>query len=890
MRMNISDGLRRVWYWLRREQLTRDLEEEMRIHVELRAESINKSHHHDDAHHRARRRFGNTTEIQERSRDMWGFGSFEAFTKDVKFAIRRLTKRPAFALSVVAVMAIGIGAVTAMFSAVDAALLRPLPFRSPNELVAVDGFRVPHESSFPREGAPVPQPSVLDLRAMPQLVSDVATYAVGAFNLAEEDRPIRVVTGVVTPSFFRTLGVTPFRGRVFTDGEEGDNAPDVVVLSHGLWQRQFGGRDIKGMRIKLGARMFEVVGVMPRGFSFPGQSDLWIPMSVPTTDQTFEAFRNYIPSITIARLAPGVTVDAAKAQGIATFNQWFARLDSTNQKNSAEYMTELRKAGVFVPLHEELIGDRATPLFVLLGATVLLLAIACVNVTNLMLAQSSSRQREFVLRGVLGATRGRLVRQLLTESIILSGFGALLGIVLAPIALRVMSALMPKSLAGVVSADLNVRVLAFAALASIVTGLAFGLGPAFRSTTNNDNEVLKSSGLGTTFGRAGRVRKILVGAELALTVMLLVGAGLMLRTFGEVMSRDSGLVTENVGTLELTMPGGGGTVGARTQKLKDILTRLENTPGIQAAGAINDLPLRGVGGISLSLETDGPPIPKSKEQLFVRMAQASPGYFQAMGMQLLRGTTFRETADTSAPSVVVVSKLMADHYWPGMDPIGHTITLADTKMTVIGVVSDVREYRLEDKARPQFYMPLYAGTPLSLAIVARGSTQPAALLARMSEAVRAVDRSQAVYNLKTFSEVIHSAVERRRTNALLISTFAGLALLLASVGVYAVVSYGVAERTRELGIRAALGATGSELMTMISREMVVVAGIGLTVGIAGAWALAKTLESMVYGVGIHDPLTFSVVPIALLIPVALATTLPARRAMRVDPAQVMRAD
>lgn len=888
--MNVFEWLRRAWYWVRREQLTRDLEEEMRIHVELRAESINKSHHHDDAQYRARRRFGNTTEIQDRSRDMWGFGSFEAFTKDVKFAIRRLTKRPAFALSVIAVMAIGIGAVTAMFSAVDAALLRPLPFRAPEELMAVNGFRVPHSSSFRREGGPTPMLTVLDLREMKHLVSDVATYAVGAFNLADENRPIRIVTGVVTPNFFRTLGVTPFMGRDFADGEDKAASPDVAIISHALWQRQYGGRNIEGLRLKLGARMFEVVGVMPRGFAFPDESDVWVPMSIPTDDRTFEAFRNYIPSVSIARLAPGVTTEAGKAQALARFNQWFATLDAHNRENYAEDIAELRKSGVFVPLHDRLVGDRATALFVLLGATVLLLGIACVNVTNLMLAQSSSRQRELVLRGVLGATRGRLVRQLLTESIILAGGGAVLGIALAPVALRVMNVLMPKSLAGVVVADLNLRVLAFAAVAAILTGLAFGTGPAFRSTSGNDNEVLKSSGLGTTLGRAGRARKILVGAELALTVMLLVGAGLMLRTFGEVMSRDSGLAIENVGTLEMTMPGGRGTVGARTQKLKDILTRLENTPGIQAAGAINDLPLRGIGGISLSLETDGPPLPKSKEPVYVRMAQASPGYFRAVGMQLLRGTTFRETADSGAPSVVVVSKLMADHYWPGMDPIGHTITLAEMKMTVIGVVSDVRENRLEDEARPQFYMPLFSGTPLSFAVVARGSLTPATLLGSMSESVRAVDRSQAVYNLKSFRDVLDSSVAARRTNALLIGTFAGLALLLASVGVYAVVSYGVAERTRELGIRAALGASGSELMSMISREMVVVAGIGLTVGIAGAWALAKTLESMVYGVGIHDPLTFSVVPIALLIPVALATTLPARRAMRVDPAQVMRAE
>lgn len=897
---------RRAWYFLNRNRVTRDLEEEMRLHVELRAESLRKARvpnaesplstatafsiRNDPAFHAAQKRFGNTTTIQERSRDMWGFGNLEALASDVRFAVRRLKYRRGFALSVIVVMAIGIGAVTAMFSAVDAALLRPLPFRSPEELFATSAYRVPFDDGRPENDGPARMPDLADLRRMKELASEAGAYASGAYNLADNERPIRVAVGVVTTNFFRMLGIGPLKGRVFTDAEERVGSQNVVVLSYGLWQRQYGGRDISGLRIMLGTRQHEVVGVMPRGFSFPNESDLWVPMSIPNTFATFEAFRGYIPAVTMVRLAPGVSGATAGAQTLAQMEHWYSTLDARNRKNHASGMERIRKSGTMIPLHKQLVGDRSTALYVLLGATVLLLLIACVNVTNLLLSQASARQREFALRGVLGATRVRLIRQLLTESVLLSSLGALLGVLLAPVALQMMRALMPKALAGVAAADLNLRVLVFTAVAAVLTGLAFGVGPAFRSTADGENDVLKNGGYGATAGNAGRIRRLLVSAELALTIVLLVGAGLMLRTFGEVMQRDSGLHIANVGTMQITMPGSADNRVARLRKLNDILARLDATPGIEVSGAINDLPLTGTGGISVMLQTDGPPRSKGGGPDFTRMIYASPEYFRTVGMTLLRGRAFTASDDSLAPKVVIVSRKMAEANWPGMDPIGRKVSLGEQEMTVVGVVSDVRELRLEDEAEQQMYLPLLASAPASVAIVARATMPPAALLARMTDAVRAVDRSQAVYSVRTMEDVLDSSVERRRTNALLIGTFAGLALVLASIGVFAVVSYGVSHRARELGIRAALGATGQELMHMISREMLWVTLFGVAIGLAGAWALSKTMTSLVYGVDIHDRITFVAVPIALLIPVVLATVLPARRAMRVSPSEVLRTE
>ena len=891
--------LRRLRYFLRRDTLGDELAEEMRLHLELREEALRRAGvDPDEARFAARRRFGNTTSIHQRSRDMWGLGGLDRFRQDLRYAVRRLTQRPGFSVAVISVLALGVGATTAMFSAVDAAMLRPLPFHAPEELFTLRNIDLPSERSAARRAAePVPFTIWIDeVAEMRDVFSHVAGYASGGLNLSDPERPQRVNVGVVTSEFFATLGVPALGGRAFSAEDGKPGAEPVVVLSHDLWSRHFAERNMLGQRIQLGARSFEVIGVMPPRFSFPGESQLWIPLSIPTTPAVFEPFRGWLPSSVIARVAPGVAPEIAdrrmrdRWEQIRTLNPPVpGRMTNLDQT-----MKELAEGGAITPLQQELVGDRRSALLVLLGATGLLLLIACANVTNLLLSHATMRRREIAVREVLGATRGRLIRQLLTESLVLSIGGAMLGVALAPLVLSVMTAVMPAELAGVAPATVDLRVLGFATALALVTGIGFGLWPAIGGTREAPMETIKSGGgVGATALGSGRARRALVAAEIALTFILLVGAGLMLRSFQRIMALDAGLQKERVGTLELNFARGTSTP-LTLARIDAMLARLSSAPGIEAAGVVNDLPLRGGGGgIAISVEIVGRQRQKGEDTPFSRWLMASPDYFRTFGIPILRGRSFATTDDSLSPRVAVINNAMAKRFWPDVDAIGRTFKAGgpdDPPVTVVSIAADIREYKLENEPAPQMYFSIYAEPPERIALVARSSLPPATLLARMTDAVRAVDPSQAVYNVRMMDDVIGASVAPRRTNTLLISAFAALALLLASLGVYGVISYGVAQRARELGIRAALGATAGDLMTLVSREMIWVTGVGLLIGVAGAWALARVMTTLVYGVDTHDLATFAIVPIMLALAALLATLGPAWKARRVDLVEVLRAE
>jgi predicted permease len=871
----------------------------MKLHLELREEALRRAGADPtDARFAARKRFGNQTSLHQRSRDMWGLGGLDRFRQDLRYAVRRLVQRPGFSIAVISVLALGVGATTAMFSAVDAAMLRPLPFHEPDELLTLRSIDIPFDPGAFRRQGPASAPSTLyidDVAKMRDVFSHVAAYASGGLNLADPETPQRVNVGVVTTDFFATLGIAPIRGRAFTADEGKPDSPPAAILSHELWSRHFGERDMLGQRIQLGARSFEVVGVMPPRFSFPGESQVWIPLSVPTTFAVFEPFRGWLPSSVIGRVAPGITPAIADQRLRDRWEQLRAANPPVpgRMTNLDETMKALAQGGAVTPLQQQLVGDRRSALLVLLGATGLLLLIACANVTNLLLSHATMRRREIAVREVLGATRGRLITQLLTESLVLSVAGAALGVALAPLALSAMTAIMPAALAGVAPATIDLRVLGFATALALVTGIGFGLWPAIGGTREAPMETIKSGGgVGATALASGHARRVLIVAEIALTFILLVGAGLMLRSFERIMALDSGLEKERVGTLELSFVRGTSTP-ATLARIDEILARMSATPGIEAAGVVNDLPLRGGGGISISVELVGRPTPKGDDVPFARWLMASPDYFRTMGIPILRGRSFATTDDSLAPRVAVINTAMAKVYWPDVDPIGRTFKAGgpnDQPVTVVGIAADVREFRLESEPRPQMYFSIYAEPPERMALVARSSLPSATLLARMVDAVRAVDPTQAVYNVRMMDDVVGASVAPRRTNTLLISAFATLALLLASLGVYGVISYGIAQRSRELGIRAALGATAADLMSLVSREMLWVIGIGLLIGVAGAWALARVMTTLVYGVDTHDLTTFTIVPVVLAIAAGLATLGPAWKARRVDLVEVLRAE
>lgn len=888
----LTEWLHRAWLFVRRERYAADLEEEMRIHMEMRAESLQKSGMSaDDARHASRRRFGNVTGMTEASRDMWGFGSLDQLMQDIRFGARRLRQRPAFSVPVIAVLALGIGATTAVFSAVDAAMLRPLPFPRSHELYTLPSVDVPFDPGMEGEQSPGRLLMITDIAAIPGVFQAVAAYAAGGMNLLDEQRPLRVKVGVVTNAFFRTLGVNPLHGRTFSESESQPNGPAAVILSHRIWLAHFGGMDVLGRSIQLHGNSHTVVGIMGPEFDFPEESDLWIPMTVPTTFATFAAFRGFLPSYAIARVRPGVSRGTAMAAVEAGWQRVVSPAQGEKREGLDDWMNGARTKGFAVPLQEQLLGNRRRAFLVLLGATGLLLLIGCANVANLLLSDAAVRRREIAVRGVLGATRRRIVRQLFVESAVLSLVGVAVGLLLAPALLKVLAAMMPAALAGVAPAQLDLRVLWFAVALGGVTSLLFGLWPAFGATRGDATNAIKSgAGHGATAGGLGKVRRLLVAAELSLTVVLLVGAGLMLRSFTRLMSEEIGLDPQQVATIETSFSRSY-PPPERMRVMLQAIERITAQPGIVAAGVVNDLPLRGGGGISVGLTIHDSPTPIEDREMG-RQLMATEGYFQAMGIQLLRGRLFTPADDSLAPEVAVISRKAADRWWPGMDPIGRTFSFGrdGPPITVVGVVSDVRERNLETEPTAQVYYSAYRSMPNNLAMVVRGTLPPAALLSRLQEGLRSAAPSQPFYNARMMRDVLGASVSLRRTNTILIGLFGALALVLSALGVYAVVSYGVAQRTREFGIRAALGASGGDLVALVSREMVVTVAAGLAIGLAGAWALSRLLESLLYEVQARDPMTFALVPLVLILPAIIATLVPALRAMRVSPTEVMRAD
>jgi predicted permease len=896
--MSLGEVARRLLYFVRRDRYTAELEEEVRLHLELRAERLQDGGLTPDvARYAAKRKFGNSTHIQERSRDMWGFLSLEQLGADLKFAVRRLRNRPGFSAATIAVAALGIGATTAVFSAVDAAILRPLPFLRPAELVMLPRVNIPFDP-----GAAYPRPQgkhiidINDVAGMHELFSAAAGFAAGGLNIDDPTHARRVHVGVVTASFFSTLGITPRAGRTFIADEGRPGGPKSVIISDALWRAQFGAADVLGKSLVLSGTSYTIVGIMPSRFSFPSESDLWIPMTVPATFDSFAAFRGFLQSTVIARLARGVSPDDASRQLFAKWEQAAGPRDPTAETPIGQIVDALRKEGrAVVPWQYSMIaGDRRTALLILLGATALLLLIACANVANLLLSDAATRTREVALREVLGATRARIVRQLLAESLLLAFSGAVVGVALAPATLGIMRALMPQTLAGTASVQVDLRVLAFATALALFTGVVFGLWPALGTSRVDPGEAMKSGGHGATSGRLGHTRRLLITAELALTVMLLIGSGLMLKSFYRLMAQDFGLNPDHATTLEISFAS---NVRApdRSHVIHAVIDQIAGDPTIQATGVgvVNDLPLSGSGGISISLEIDGTPAAKTMDDMrFARYLMASGGYFAAMGIPIVRGRTFNRSDDTVGQRAAIISQAMARKYWPGVDALNRTFHLPGSAngYTVVGITADLLERRLDDEPTPQMYFSVDEQIPLNFALVVRSQVDPATLLGRITAAVHRVDPAQAVYNVRTMDAVISTSVAPRRTNTVLIAIFAGLALVLSAFGVYAVVSYSVTQRAREFGIRSALGANRRDILGLVSREMAVVVAIGLAAGLGGAWALVRVMSSMLFKVPTHDVSTFVAVPLVLLVPAAIATLIPSIRASRISPTEVMRAE
>ena len=808
----------------------------------------------------------------------------EALWQDLKYGARMLVKSPMFTLVAVVALALGIGANTAIFSVVNAVLIRSLPFKDPDRLVMV----WENNRTRGRDQNVISPANYQDWREQNTVFDSMCAMFDSRANLTGVDDPEELPTQVVETNFFDLLGVGAAFGRTFAP-EEGQAGNDgVVVLSQGLWKRRFGGDPaIVGKTLKLSGREFTVVGIAPAGFqllisqgSLTGKpAELWMPLVFSQTSRV----RRGRSMMAIARLMPGVTLAQARTE-----------MDGIGARFEEQYPNFNTGWGVnLVPLQTQFVGAIRPALLVLLGAVAFVLLIACANVANLLLARAATRQREIAIRTALGARRGRIIRQLLTEATVLAALGGALGFWLAMWGVDLLLALTPRDLSGLKDVGIDYRVLGFTMVVSVLTGVLFGLAPALEASRPNLNESLKEGGRGAaTDGRSHRWRRVFVVVEVALALVLLIGAGLMLRSFARLQSVDPGFDAKNLLTVRLLLPAS--KYGQNPQRIaffRQLAERLQSLPGVRSAGAISFLPFAS-GGAATSISIEGRPAPPPGQALVGDVRVVDGGYFRTMGIPLLQGRTFSERELTEASHVVMINEALARDFFPGEDPIGKRITIAmqneNVPNEIIGIVRDVRHVGLDTPARAMTYWPYPELVYSGLTLVVRAESDPLALAEPIRREVLAMDKDQPIADVSTMDNLLSGSVSRARFSATLLGVFGGVALLLAAVGIFGVMSYGVAERTHEIGLRMALGAQASHVLTLVVRQGMLLTLIGIAIGLGTALALTRVMASLLYEVGTTDPLTFAAISVLLASVALLACYIPARRATKVDPMIALR--
>ena len=808
--------------------------------------------------------------------------------QDVRYGFRQLRKSPGFAAVAVITLALGIGANTAIFSVVNGVLLRPLAFRDPDRLVRI--WHTPPQRSFP--GIPtfaVSPANYLDWQTQNHVFEQVSVAGYHGFTLSGVDKPEQLEGSGVSANFFSTLGVQPMLGRVFTQDEDQPGHSNVVVLSHRFWQEHFGGnRDIVGRNISLDGESYLVAGVMPPNFRQPDFAQMWTPMAWTGQEKAVRGIHDYT---VIARLRPGVDVKQAQAE-----------MNTISNRLEQQYPADDKGWGaVVIPLHDDLVSDVRPALLVLLGAVGFILLIACVNVVNLSLAKTFSRQKEIAIRTALGATSARVVRQILVESVLMALCGGLLGLTYAHFGVRLIMAFLADKLPHSVDVSLDLKVLCFTLLISVVAGILAGVLPALQLSRSNVNEALKQGfGRTDTDSTGNRTRSVLVVVEVSLSLMLLIGAGLLIRSFQRLREVDPGFDTHGVLTE---------TIGVSRSKFAQpeqqvafferVLQRVRSLPGVVSAGVVDSVPLGG-GGSHQPIAVEGYPALPMSEQPEVDVRVISAGYVSALHIPILRGRDFNDSDRVDSPGTVLISASLAHQFWPTENPVGKHITLTffpGISREVVGVIGDVKDDGLDQNRPPAaLYVPLPHLRPSTgdawrsfpLTLVVRSSSNPAGVVSAVSAAVREIDREVPIRDVLTMDDLVANSLTQQRFNLLLLGAFAALALLLAAIGIYSVLSYSVRRRIQEIGVRLALGATLSDIFRMVVVEGMKPALLGVTLGAVGALALGRVMASFVYGIKPTDPLTFVAVAITLALVALLASVVPAFRAARVDPMAALR--
>ena len=808
---------------------------------------------------------------------------FDGVSQDIRYALRTLAKNPAFTVVAILTLALGIGANAAIFSVVNGVLLKPLPFPHPEELIRVWQGETSDGKVNPGSVSPV---NLDDWRARRRVLADIAGYfyneGQSGTDLTSIGEPQRLDATFVTPGFWSTLGVKPQIGRVPRDDEMVRGSNDrLVVLSYAFWQRQFGGAtSVIGKRLTLGGNSYEVVGVMPASFQFPApRVEVFIPYST-IPDDAIPRLRGVRILAVVARMKPGVTVAQANAE-----------MNSITRGLAEQYPEDKNMGAAEVaPLRDSIVGKVRLGLLVLLGAVGFVLLIAAVNLASLLLARAAAREREFAIRVALGAERSRVIRQLFTESLVLATLGGALGLMVAQLGGHLLVRLAAGQLPRAESVGLDYRVLAFTAAISLITGVAFGLVPAVRASSPELQQSLREGTRGSTGGTGG-LRNTLVVSEVALAMILVVGAGLMTRSFVKLLQTDLGFtpshrlaVNFSVSTARHSTP------AEMRQTYREMIEKVRTLPGVVAAGAIRDLPFHGDGEPLGFVPPGFTPGPNGQLPTATLMF-TSDGFFNAMGIPILAGRDLSLQDRQGAPIALVINQALAKKYFPGQSPIGQTITFGDTNhFAIVGVVGDVRQGSVDEAPTPRIYASAYQIFRVKVSLVVRTEADPQVMIKRVEDALRSVDPQQTITSAFTLDDAVGDAVARPRLLTVLLGLFGIMGLVLGALGIYGVLAYLVNQRTREIGVRLALGAKPSDVLWMVVGRGLWLAGFGVAIGLVAAVALTRLMQGVLYGVTPTDPLTFVGVAAALLAVAGFASWLPARRATRVDPLVALRAE